>query len=168
VRAVPNLPVAIRRGVTGLYSADADQQTKTQLNDLFSALGFAMWMADEAKLGALGAVAGAGPAYVARFIAALTKAGEANGLTTETAAIIARETVLGTAWMAAMTGEDMGSIARRVASPKGTTEAGLAVLDRDSVLDQLVRVTIEAAARRGAELAEDARQVAADAGAPAN
>ena len=78
---MPNLPVAVRRGVTGLYSADADGQTQSEINNLFAALGFAMWMADEEKLGALGAVAGAGPAYVARFIAALAKAGEKRGLT---------------------------------------------------------------------------------------
>jgi pyrroline-5-carboxylate reductase len=163
VRAMPNLPVAVRRGVTGLYSADADQQTKDQLNNLFAALGFAMWMADEAKLAALGSVAGAGPAYVARFIAALTKAGQKRGLTEEISSVIARETVLGTAWMAAMTGEDMASVARRVASPKGTTEAGLAVLDGYEALDLLIGSTIEAAAKRGAELAQEAREPAADA-----
>jgi pyrroline-5-carboxylate reductase len=116
-----------------------------------------MWMADEEKLAALGSVAGAGPAYVARFIAALAKAGEKRGLTPEIAATIARETVFGTAWMAATTGETMDEIVRRVASPNGTTEAGLAVLERDGVLDQLIAVTIEAAARRGAELAEAAK-----------
>jgi pyrroline-5-carboxylate reductase len=157
VRAMPNLPVAVRRGVTGLYSPDADQQTRDQLNNLFTALGFAMWMADEAKLAALGSVAGAGPAYVARFIAALTKAGQKRGLTEEIASVIARETVLGTAWMAAITGEDMASIAKRVASPKGTTEAGLAVLDGYEALDLLIASTIEAAAKRGAELAEEAK-----------
>jgi len=112
-------------------------------------------MADEAKFSAVGAVAGAGPAYVARFIAALAKAGEARGLSPEIAATIALETVLGTAWMAATTGETMDAVVKRVASPNGTTEAGLAVLDR--ALDDLVAVTIEAAARRGAELAEAAR-----------
>jgi pyrroline-5-carboxylate reductase len=157
VRAMPNLPVAIRRGVTGLYSLDADDRTRDRLNNLFSALGFAMWMTDEAKLAALGSVAGAGPAYVARFIAALTKAGENRGLTEEIASVIARETVLGTAWMAATTGEDMASVARRVASPNGTTEAGLAVLDGYEALDLLIASAIEAAARRGAELAEEAR-----------
>ena len=157
VRAMPNLPVAVRRGVTGLYSPDADQQTQLELNNLFSALGFAMWMVDEAKLAALGSVAGAGPAYVARFIHALAKAGQKRGLSEEIATVIARETVLGTAWMAATNGENMESIARRVASPKGTTQAGLAVLDREHVLDELIAVTIEAAARRGAELAEEAR-----------
>ena len=157
VRAMPNLPVAVRRGVTGLHSVDADQQARDVLNNLFSALGFAMWMADEAKLSALGSVAGAGPAYVARFIAALANAGVRRGLTEEIAATIARETVLGTAWMAAMTSEDMASITRRVASPNGTTEAGLAVLDREHVFDELIAVTIDAAARRGAELAEEAK-----------
>jgi len=157
VRAMPNLPVAVRRGVTGLYSPDVDQRTEAELNNLFSSLGFAMWMADESKLAALGSVAGAGPAYVARFIAALTKAGERRGLSHEIAATIARETVLGTAWMTATTGEDMESVARRVASPKGTTEAGLAVLDKEHVLDELVALTIDAASRRGNELAEAAR-----------
>lgn len=157
VRAMPNLPVAVRRGVIGLYSPDADSATRDDLNNLFTALGFVMWMADEAKLAALGSVAGAGPAYVARFIAALTKAGQKRGLTNEIAAVIARETVLGTAWMAATTGEDMESIARRVASPKGTTQAGLDVLDREQVLDELIALAIDAAARRGAELAEEAR-----------
>jgi pyrroline-5-carboxylate reductase len=157
VRAMPNLPVAVRRGVTGLYSSDADEQAKEELNNLFSALGFAMWMADEAKFAALGSVAGAGPAYVARFIGALAKAGQKRGLSEEIAATIALETVLGTAWMAATTNEDMESVAKRVASPKGTTQAGLDILDREHVLDQLIAVTIEAAARRGAELAEEAR-----------
>jgi pyrroline-5-carboxylate reductase len=156
-RAMPNLPVAVRRGVTGLYSADADAGARDTINNLFSALGFTMWMTDEAKLAALGSVAGAGPAYVARFIAALAKAGEKRGLSEEIAATLARETVLGTVWMAATTGEGMESIARRVASPNGTTEAGLKILDGDQALDTLVAATIEAAGKRGAELAEEAR-----------
>ena len=48
-RAIPNLPVAVRRGVTGLYSPDADGPAQSEINNLFSALGFAMWMADEAQ-----------------------------------------------------------------------------------------------------------------------
>ena len=157
VRAMTNLPVAVRRGVTGLFSPDVDAQGREELNNLFSALGFAMWMADEQKLAALGSVAGAGPAYVARFVAALAKAGVKRGLTDEIATTLALETVLGTAWMAATKSESMASIAKRVASPKGTTQAGLAVLDHDDVLDQLVALTIDAAARRGQQLAEEAK-----------
>jgi pyrroline-5-carboxylate reductase len=163
VRAMPNLPVAIRRGVVALFSEDADQATRQSLSDLFGALGYAPWVSDEARFAAVGSVGGAGPAYVARFIAALAKAGEKRGLSRELAQTVALETVLGTAWMAASTAETMDSIARRVASPKGTTEAGLAVLDHDEVLDQLVALTIDAAARRGAELAAEARQRTADA-----
>lgn len=158
VRAIPNVPVAIRRGVVGLYSEDADDGTRRQLAEIFAPLGFAPWMADEARLSALGSVAGAGPAYVARFIAALTKAGEARGLSNEIASTIALETVLGTSWMAAASGESMDDVVRRVASPNGTTEAGLAVLDK--ALDDLVQVTIDAAARRGIELAANAREKA--------
>jgi len=157
IRAMPNLPVAVRRGVTGLFSSDLDEVAREEIGNLFSALGFAMWMADEGRLAALGSLAGAGPAYVARFIAALTKAGVNRGLSEEIAATIARETVLGTAWMAATTGEDMASIAKRVASPKGTTEAGLAVLDGEGALDDLIAATINAAFVRGLELADEAR-----------
>lgn len=155
VRAMPNLPVAIRRGVVALYSEDADDAQRQQLAELFAPLGFAPWMADEAKFAAVGSVAGAGPAYVARFIAALTKAGEARGLSNEIASTIALETVLGTGWMAAASGETMDDVVRRVASPGGTTETGLAVLDEG--LDDLVKATIDAAADRGAQLAADAR-----------
>jgi pyrroline-5-carboxylate reductase len=157
VRAIPNLPVAIRRGVVGLFSEDGDETRRTQLSEIFAPLGFAPWMADERKLAAVGSVAGAGPAYAARFIAALVKAGEQRGLSHEIASTIALETVLGTAWMAAASGEDMDSIVRRVASPKGTTQAGLAVFDNQQVLDQLVALAIDAAARRGDELAAEAK-----------
>lgn len=157
VRALPNLPVAIRRGVIALFSERDDQSVRQQVAELFQPLGFAPWVNDEDKLAALGSVAGAGPAYAARFIGALAKAGEQRGLSTEIAAIAALETVLGTAWLAAAQQLDMAELARRVASPKGTTEAGLAVLDRDRVLEELVAVTIAAAARRGAELAEEAK-----------
>jgi len=157
VRVTTNLPVAIRRGVSALYSEDASDSTKQQIGDLFAALGFAMWAKDEARLATIGSVAGAGPAYIARFVAALAKAGEDRGLSRDIAATIALETVLGTAWMATMRREDMVSVAKRVASPNGTTEAGLAVLDHEQALDSLIAETIEAAARRGAELAEAAK-----------
>ena len=158
VRAMPNLPVSIRRGVVALYSPDIGAEQRQQLADLFAPLGLTLWAQSEEALAAIGSVAGAGPAYVARFIAALAGAAENRGLPPALASTIALETVLGTAWMAAATRENMDEIVRRVASPNGTTEAGLAVLDREHVLDDLIAVTIEAAARRGAELAEEGRR----------
>jgi pyrroline-5-carboxylate reductase len=103
-------------------------------------------------------VAGAGPAYVARFIAALSRAGQELGLSEELANTVALETVFGTAWMAASSGEPMAQIARRVASPNGTTEAGLAVLDDGGALDRLLSRTIGAALDRGNALAAEARR----------
>ncbi|MGI8704524.1 MAG: pyrroline-5-carboxylate reductase family protein [Sphingomicrobium sp.] len=157
IRAMPNLPVSVRRGVVALHSQGVDEGVRKQLSDLFSALGLAMWTESEAALGAIGAVAGAGPAYVARFTDALADAAARQGLPPALASTIALETVLGTAWMAAANGETMEVLARRVASPKGTTEAGLAVLDREGAFQQLIGATIDAARRRGAELAAKAR-----------
>ncbi len=158
VRIMPNLPASERRGVTALYSTDAERDLRARLTSLFGLLGRTHWAQDEAELGAIGALAGAGPAYVTRFIAALAKAGEAGGLAPGLAQAIALETVAGTALMAEARGEAMDEIARRVASPKGTTEAGLAVLDKDGALDRLIAEAIDAAARRGAEIARVARQ----------
>lgn len=157
VRAMPNLPVAVRRGVIPLIGESEDEAVKVAVAELFQPLGYAPWMIDEEKLAAVSSVSGAGPAYVARFIAALTKAGQAQGLSAEMATTVALETVFGTAWMAVGSGEAMDDIAGRVASPKGTTEAGLEVLDRDDVFNDLVAVAIAAARRRGEELAEAAK-----------
>ena len=158
VRIMPNLAVEERQGVTALYSADDLPDPRQRLQFLFGLLGSAIWCETEAELAAVGSVAGAGPAYVARFIAALAKAGEGRGLAPDVAGQIALQTVLGTAIMAERRAETMDELARRVASPKGTTEAGLAVLDRDGALDRLVAETIAAAAKRGAELAAEARK----------
>jgi len=157
VRALPNLPVAVRRGVVALYSDDIPDGLRDEVSQLFAMLGYALWTNSENNLAAIGSVAGAGPAYVARFVDALAKAGVDRGLSQELASTIALETVLGTSWMAATTREPMDEVVRRVASPNGTTEAGLAVLSREDVLDKLVSLTIAAASRRGVELAEEAK-----------
>ena len=164
---MPNLPVGERRGVVALYSDDADADLRQQLAELVRARSAcAMWAEDEADLAAIGSVAGAGPAYVARFVAALAKAGEERGLAPDLAARIALETVLGTARMAAASGEDMDASRGASPAPTARPKPGLAVLDADGALDRLIAETIEAAARRGARAcrrtaAEAARRVAA-------
>lgn len=159
IRALPNLPVAVRRGVVALYSEDIPDGLRDEVSQLFAMLGYSFWTNSESNLAAIGSVAGAGPAYVARFVDALAKAGVDRGLSQELASTIALETVLGTSWMAATTRETMDEIVSRVASPNGTTEAGLAVLNREEVLDKLISLTIAAASRRGAELAAEAKGV---------
>ncbi|MFC7537128.1 pyrroline-5-carboxylate reductase family protein [Sphingomonas sp. GCM10030256] len=157
VRIMPNLPVSIRRGVVAVFGEELEAASRNRVAALLVPLGFVAWCDREAELGAVGSVAGAGPAYVARFIAALAAAGEGKGLNPQLALTVARETVLGTGWLAAATGEPMDEIVRGVKSPNGTTEAGLAVLDAE--LPDLVERTIAAAGRRAAELAAEARGI---------
>ena len=154
VRAMPNLPVSENRGIVALFDGKS-HDARSVTDPLFAALGTVVRTETEADLAAIGSLAGAGPAYVARFIAALAKAGTERGLDPELADRLALETVLGTATMAAAREEAMESIVDRVASPNGTTEAGLKVLDAG--LDDLIARTLAAAARRGEELAAAAR-----------
>ncbi|GLR47071.1 pyrroline-5-carboxylate reductase family protein [Sphingomonas astaxanthinifaciens] len=156
VRVMPNLPVAVRRGVLPLYTpAHEDKALQAELQPWFSMLGFAPWCASEEEFGAIGFVSGSTPAYVARFIEAFAKAGEGRGLEPGLALTAAREAVLGSAWLAASSGEPMAELARKVTSPNGTTEAGLRVLDAE--LPGLVDRTLAAATRRSAELAAETR-----------
>ena len=159
VRIMPNLAVGEREGVTALFSDDASAQLRERMTLLFGLLGEAVWAESESGLGAIGALAAAGPAYVARFVAALAAAGRERGLDGKLADRLALATVRGTALMASRSEESMDEVARRVASPNGTTEAGLAVLDNGGALDRLVAETIAAAARRGEQLAAEARGV---------
>jgi pyrroline-5-carboxylate reductase len=157
VRVMPNLPVAVRRGVIAAYGEELADTQRSRLANLLTPLGYVAWCAREAELGTIGSVAGSGPAYIARFIDALAKAGEARGLESGLALTLARETVLGTGWLAAATNEPMDEIVRRVKSPRGTTEAGLGVLD--AMLPALIEGTISAAERRSEELAAAARAI---------
>ena len=153
VRAMPNLAVAVRQGVTALYSADADQDAT--VGGLMDALGDAPWCASDDELAAIGALAGSGPAYVARFAAAMAKGGEAMGLDPGLAAAIAAHNLIGSAALIDR-GEDFAGLAKRVASPNGTTEQGLAVLDGENGLQPLIDRMFAAAIARGRELAAEA------------
>jgi pyrroline-5-carboxylate reductase len=157
VRIMPNLPVAQVFGVTGIYSPD--MKDETELARLpFASLGIIVFCENEQELGVVGAVAAAGVAYVARFAEALARSAEALGIRPIIARMMADQTLIGTGAYAATTSAPMSEIARRVASPKGTTEQGLAVLDAPDGLQQLVDRALAAAIRRGEELAEAARR----------
>jgi len=158
VRVMPNLPVAQRAGVIALFSVDSDPDAREAVAELMSLLGVAPWCSNEQQFAAIGAVAGAGPAYVARFATAMARGGEKLGLDPDLAEAVAVQTLVGTALLVNATGESMAEIARRVASPKGTTEQGLAVLDAADGLQPLVDRMLAAASRRGEELAAEARR----------
>ena len=157
LRAMPNLPVRLNKGVIALFAEEADESARATAASLMAALGQVEWFDDERLFQVAGIIGGAGPAFLFRFIDALSAGAAGLGMSGEQAARIALYMVEGAAAQAAASGESPAELARRVASPKGTTEAGLAILDRAEGLEALVRETLEAARRRSREMAEAAR-----------
>jgi pyrroline-5-carboxylate reductase len=154
VKAMPNLPVALGKGVTGLHSDGAGEEAgRAEVERLMRALGHVEWHEDEALFALAGHLAAAGPAFLYRFLDALAAAGEALGLPAEQSARLAAAMAEGASALAARSGATPEELARRVASPGGTTEAGLAVLDSEEGLRALMLRTLEASRRRGREMA---------------
>ncbi len=157
VKAMPNLPVRLGKGVTNLYSDSGDREARALVSGLMAALGHAEWFGDEALFQAAGVLTGAGPAFLFRFVGALAEAGEALGLPRDQALPPACAMAEGSAALAAAADESPERLAAPVASSGGTTEAGLRVLDEDEALAALVRRTLEAARARSLEMAAEAR-----------
>jgi pyrroline-5-carboxylate reductase len=158
VRAMPNLPVALGKGVVVLHARAAPQSAKDAVAALMTPLGLVEWTDDEAMYGALGTLEGCGPAFLFRFIDALAEAGEALGIPPDQAARLALATVDGAAAMAARADASPATLADRVASPGGSTRQGLNVLDRDDALVKLLAETLQTAERRGREMAAEAKR----------
>lgn len=157
VRAMPNLPVALGSGVTALHGA-VDSETIALAGALARPLGHVEWIADEALFDAVTAVSGCGPAFLFRFVDALADAGTALGLPADQAMRLARATVAGSARMAETADDSPSTLADRVASPGGSTRAGLNVLDDGEALNRLLARTVRASRDRNAELAQLARR----------
>ncbi|WP_242098821.1 pyrroline-5-carboxylate reductase [Sphingomonas sp. CROZ-RG-20F-R02-07] len=157
VRAMPNLPVAIGKGVTALYTPSADVAVRGVAQALATPLGLVEWVDAEARFDAVTALAGCGPGFVFRFADALARAGEALGLPADQAARLALATLDGAGTMAMAADAPPSTLADRVASPGGSTREGLNVLDRNDALVALLTETLAASARRNAEMAAAAR-----------
>jgi pyrroline-5-carboxylate reductase len=158
VRAMPNLPVAIGKGVVALHSKTAGVAERDAVAALMAPLGLVEWIDDAALFDAVTALAGSGPGFVYRFIDALARAGASLGIPAEQAARLALATVEGAGALAAGAGEPPAVLAERVASRGGSTREGLKILDRDDALAALLRETLGAATRRNAEMAVEARR----------
>ena len=157
VKAMPNLPVRLGKGVVGLFSDSRDLAGRNAVTGLMASLGHAEWFDDEQLFQLAGVLTGAGPAFLFRFVDALARAAERLGLPGEQAARLAAAMVEGAAALAVAAEERPEQLAQRVASPGGTTEAGLAALDGDEALAELVARTLDAARRRSLEMAAEAR-----------
>ncbi|MCP5267703.1 MAG: pyrroline-5-carboxylate reductase [Zoogloeaceae bacterium] len=158
VRTMPNTPALIGAGITGLCALpEVDDSGRANAERILQAVGSTVWIDDEARMDAVTAVSGSGPAYVFMFIEALQQAGEALGFTPEQARQLAIETTLGAARLAAQSEEPAAILRERVTSKGGTTEAALQTMAQREVLQGIV-AGVFAANARGRELGEQLGQ----------
>jgi pyrroline-5-carboxylate reductase len=154
VRAMPNTPAAIGRGITvAVANAAVTQPQRTLVDALLSAVGAVEWVADEALMDAVTALSGSGPAYVFLLAECMAQAGAAAGLPGALAATLARATVAGAGELLRRSPLDAATLRQNVTSPGGTTAAALEVLMAANGLAPLMTKAIAAATRRSRELA---------------
>ena len=154
VRAMPNTPAAIGRGVAGAFANAGTSAAERDLaHRLLGAVGAVEWVADEELIDAVTAVSGSGPAYVFHLVECLAAAGVASGLPAELAARLARATVAGAGELMYRNPDvSPRTLRENVTSPGGTTAAALAVLMAEEGLAPLLERAVAAAKRRAGEL----------------
>ncbi|ARE42174.1 Pyrroline-5-carboxylate reductase [Rhodovulum sp. P5] len=154
IRAMPNTPAAIGRGMTAIIGNEkVDEAGLALAESLLSAVGQTVRLETEDQMDAVTAVSGSGPAYVFHLIETLAAAGEAQGLSPEIAMKLAKATVGGAGQLAEDAAEDPAQLRVNVTSPGGTTAAALEVLmDAETGFPALLTRAVAAAADRSREL----------------
>jgi pyrroline-5-carboxylate reductase len=154
VRAMPNTPAMVGRGVTGAYAnAAVSEEQRTQVHNLLKVSGPVEWVAGEGDIDAVTAVSGSGPAYVFYLVECMAEAGRKLGLPADLAMRLARETVAGAGELLHQSPEDASRLRQNVTSPGGTTAAALSVLMAPEGMQPLFDEAIAAARKRAEELA---------------
>jgi pyrroline-5-carboxylate reductase len=155
VRAMPNTPAAIGRGITvAVAHSDVSAAQRAVADALLRAIGSVEWTADETLMDAVTAVSGSGPAYVFLLAEELARAGVEAGLPAELATKLARETVAGSGELLHRSELDAATLRQNVSSPGGTTAAALEVLMGPDGMQSLLTRAVAAATRRSRELAK--------------
>ncbi len=153
VRAMPNTPAAIGRGITAACPNEAAGSAQRELCEgLLAAVGEVVWLEDESLMDAVTAVSGSGPAYVFLLAECLAEAGVEAGLDPDLAMRLARATVAGSGELLGQAGEAPRMLREAVTSPGGTTEAAVEVLMGDQGLRSLMSRAVAAAAKRSRAL----------------
>lgn len=155
VRAMPNTPALIGKGITGLFAdAAVNQDDRVLAETICHAVGQAVWVAEEKLMDAVTAVSGSGPAYVFAFLEAMQSAGEKLGLDATTARQLAYATLEGATQLAHNSDEHAGVLRERVTSKGGTTAAALEVMKQHGWHDILEKA-IDAASQRGKAMGDE-------------
>lgn len=154
VRVMPNTPAQIQAGVSALYAMqDVSQTQREQANTVLTAVGKTLWLDDEAKMDAVTAISGSGPAYVFYFIEALQEAGVALGLENEEAKMLALQTFAGASLLASQSTADVKTLRAQVTSKGGTTEQGILSLESADV-KHIIAKAAKAAADKSVTLGD--------------
>ena len=156
VRAMPNLPAAIGRGITvAVPNAAVTASQRALVDRLLTAIGTVEWIAEETLLDAVTAVSGSGPAYVFLLAELLARAGTLAGLPAGLATRLARVTIAGSGELLDQSPLAAETLRHNVTSPGGTTAAALEVLMGDDGFEALMTRAVAAATRRAGELADE-------------
>ena len=155
VRTMPNTPAQIGEGISGAVAAAAVGVADRALaEDLLSAAGEVVWVEREALMDAVTAVSGSGPAYVFHLVEAMAAAGVSQGLSSDQAMKLARQTVIGAAALMEADDSAAAQLRQNVTSPNGRTQGALDVLRPDDGLGALMARAVAAARRRSEELGQ--------------
>ncbi|MDH6241860.1 pyrroline-5-carboxylate reductase [Polynucleobacter sphagniphilus] len=155
VRAMPNTPALIGKGITGLFAdAAVNQADRDVAQTICNAVGQAVWVAEEKLMDAVTAVSGSGPAYVFAFLEAMQSSGEKLGLDAATARKLAYATLEGATQLAHNSDEHAGVLRERVTSKGGTTAAALEVM-KDHGWHDILEKAINAASQRGKAMGDE-------------
>ena len=154
IRAMPNTPAAVGRGITALIgNAHASAGDLDLAEGLLRAVGQTVRLDSEDQMDAVTGVSGSGPAYVFHLIETLAAAGQAQGLPADLSMQLAKATVAGAGALAEQAEEDPGQLRVNVTSPNGTTQAALEVLmDTSNGFPKLLTDAVAAATNRSKEL----------------
>jgi pyrroline-5-carboxylate reductase len=152
VRAMPNTPALIGKGIAGLYArAAVSASDRAAVERVLAPTGSLLWFDAEGDLDAVTALSGSGPAYAYYLIEAMVEAGAQMGLDRAAARRLAQETLAGAAQLAMQSDESPATLRERVTSKGGTTHAAITVLDASGVKAAFVRA-LHAARNRAEEL----------------
>ena len=155
IRAMPNTPAAVRRGITVAVAGCHVSESQHRLADtLLAATGQIAWVGEESLLDPVTAISGGGPAYVFLLTELLEKAAVEQGIPRDLARDLARQTIIGSGALLAASTQDAAELRIAVTSPGGTTEQALAVLRADDAWPKLIPKAIEAATKRSQQLSD--------------
>ena len=155
VRAMPNTPALVGRGISGLFARDAvTAQDKALVQSVIATTGEHLWLDTEAQLDAVTALSGSGPAYVFYFLEAMVQAGVGMGLSPENARQLAISTFSGAAELARQSSEPIEVLRERVTSKGGTTYAALSAMEQHDIKPHFVQA-MQAACTRARELGDE-------------